>query len=102
LLQSMGWQQDFLCRCLGDCIFGDSLDVEAGDLHVDSPLSAPPSGRSWFSYVRYNRTYKKKEMQEVLREHPDLASISAVGAIKRLSAIGKQYAEENVKIEHLV
>jgi len=102
LLQSMGWQQDFVCRCLGDCIFGGSLDVEAGDLRFDNPLSAPPPGRSWFSYVRYNRTYKKKEMQEVLREHPDLASISAVGAIKRLTAIGKEYADENVKIEHLV
>ena len=102
LLQSMGWQQDFVCRCLGDCIFGGNLDVEAGDLRCDNPLSAPPPGRSWFSYVRYNRTYKKKEMQEVLREHPDLASISAVGAIKRLTAIGKEYADENVKIEHLV
>jgi uncharacterized protein len=23
LMQSIGWQQDFLCRCLGDCIFAE-------------------------------------------------------------------------------
>jgi hypothetical protein len=102
LLQSIGWQQDYLCRCLGECLFGESLDSEVGDLRVDNPLSAPPPGRSWFSYVRYNRTFKKDEMQQVLREHPDLARIDAVNAISRLMDIGKAYAKDNVKIEHLV
>ena len=32
LLQSMGWQQDYLCRCLGECIFGEVLDGEVGYL----------------------------------------------------------------------
>jgi predicted acylesterase/phospholipase RssA len=107
LLQSTGWQQDYLCRCLGDCIFaeklaGEDLDVEVGNLLAGNLLSAPASGRSWFSYVRYNRTYRKKEMVQILEDNPRLKRIDAIDAIPRLMDIGKAYAEENVKIEHLV
>ena len=107
LMQSIGWQQDFLCRCLGDCIFaekpaGENLDIEVGNLLAGGLASTLPSGRSWFSYVRYNRTFRKKEMIQILENNPDLKRIDAVDAIPRLSDIGMQYAEENVKIEHLV
>lgn len=107
LMQSIGWQQDFLCRCLGNCIFaeklaGENLDIEVGNLLAESLASTLPAGRSWFSYVRYNRTFRKKEMIQILEEDPDLKRIDAVDAIPRLSDIGKEYAEENVKIEHLV
>jgi patatin-like phospholipase/acyl hydrolase len=115
LLQSMGWQQDYLCRCLGECIFGEVLDGEVGYL-VDAldaankdekgklkiPVWRPRPAESWFKYVRYNRSFKKAEMQQILREHRDLASISAVGSIPRLIEVGQQYAAENVKLEHLV
>jgi predicted acylesterase/phospholipase RssA len=112
LMQSIGWQQDFLCRCLGDCIFaekldpktqsGEKLDAEVGDLLCGNPAGAPPAGRSWFSYVRYNRTFRKKEMLKILENDPRLKRIDAIDAIPRLSEIGKEYAEANVKIEHLV
>ena len=115
LLQSMGWQQDYLCRCLGECIYGDVLDGEVGYL-VDAmdaasknsegkpkyPVWRPRPSESWFSYVRYNRTFKKTEMLDILRQHPDLARLDAVDGIPHLTAIGKAYAEANVKIEHLV
>jgi patatin-like phospholipase/acyl hydrolase len=110
LLQSMGWQQDYLCRCLGECIFGEILDGEVGYL-VDAlddagqgkfPVWQPRPAEGWFSYVRYNRTFKKKEMQDILLEHPGLARLDAVDGIPHLSAIGKAYAEANVKLEHLV
>lgn len=110
-LQSTVWQQDYLCRVLGDCIFaekqdpetkqGESLDAEVGDL-LHGGLCAPPAGRSWFSYVRYNRTYRKKEMIQILKDHPRLKEIDAIDAIPQLSALGKKYAEESVKVEHLV
>lgn len=102
LLQFSGWQQDYLCRCLGDCIFGESLDSEVGDLLFDSSEFAPPRGRSWFSYVRYNHTYKKKEMETILSQHPGLASIDDVHAIPILRDVGREYAGANVKLEHLI
>jgi hypothetical protein len=52
--------------------------------------------------VRYNRTFRKKEMMQILENNPDLKRIDAIDAIPRLSDIGQEYAEENVKIEHLV
>jgi uncharacterized protein len=102
LLESIAWQQDYLCRCLGECIFGEPLDSEVGDLNVENPFSAPPPGRSWFSYVRYNHRYKKREMEDILRKHPRLARIDAVDAIPILCDIGREYADRNVKIEHLI
>ena len=114
LLQSMGWQQDYLCRCLGECLFGEILDGEVGYLSEAMDAASKdrtgnraypawrPRPESWFSYVRYNRTFKKKEMQEILLKYVDLGRIDAVGAIPHLRAIGKAYAEENVKLEHLI
>jgi patatin-like phospholipase/acyl hydrolase len=115
LLQSISWQQDYLCRCLGECDFGEILDGEVGYLvdaldaaNLDSegkpkiPVWQPRPSVSWFKYVRYNRSFKKKEMQDILREHRDLARLDAVNGIPHLIEIGKAYAEANVKIEHLV
>jgi uncharacterized protein len=102
LLQGIGWQQDYLCRFLGECIYGEELDSEVGNLNTGDLDSAPPPGRGWFSYVRYNRNYKKSEMETVLREHPRLARIDAVDAIPILRDIGRAYAEEHVKLAHLI
>jgi len=97
-LQGTALQQDYLCRSLGQCMFGEPLDSEVGDL-----LGVPEVFlRAWFSYVRYNRTYKKKEMDELLSKEPQLAHIDAVKAIPKLREIGKRYAEENVRLEHLI
>ena len=52
--------------------------------------------------MRYNRTYRKKEMEQILENNPDLKRIDAIGAIPRLMDIGKAYAEANVKLEHLI
>ncbi len=98
LLQGTAWQQDYLCRCLGQPMFGEQIDSEVGDLLHD-PLLFPGA---WFSYVRYNRSYKKKELEEVLRGDPRLANIDAVDGMPRLREIGQQYAEENVKLWHLI
>lgn len=115
LLQTIGWQQDYLCRCLGECLFGEILDSEVGYLtdeldaavrnssgECEYPVWQPRPAKSWFSYVRYNRTYKKNELQKILREHPDLAKIDAIDAIPRLREIGQQYALDNVKLCHLI
>jgi predicted acylesterase/phospholipase RssA len=107
LMQTIGWQQDYLCRCLGECIFaenleGEKLDIEVGNLLAGGLAGTLPSERSWFSYVRYNRTYRKKEMVQILEKNPDLKRIDAISAIPLLGDIGRAYAEENVKIEHLV
>ena len=97
LMQGIAMEQDYACRCLGQCIHGEELDSEIGNLE-----RAELPGRNWFSYVRYNRSYMGKESEELLRKNPQLSGIDAVSAIPALRGIGRAYAEEHVRIEHLM
>jgi patatin-like phospholipase/acyl hydrolase len=97
LIQGVAWQQDYLCRCLGKCLFGEKLDTEIGDLIRDEIPRNP-----WFSYVRYNQTYKAEALTEILRQHPRLAQLDAVDAIPVLREVGAAYARNNVQLEHLI
>jgi patatin-like phospholipase/acyl hydrolase len=97
LIDGVAWQQDFMCRCLGKCLFGEPLDSEIGDLVGGASPAAP-----WFSYVRYNRSYKAEALRELNRHDPHVSQLDAVKAIPRLQELGMAYAAEHVKIEHLV
>jgi len=97
LMQGISMEQDYLCRCLGQCIHGEDLDSEIGNLQ-----RAPLPGRSWFSYVRYNKSYMGKAAEELLQKTPQLAELDAVAAMPALREIGRAYAQEHVRIEHLI
>jgi uncharacterized protein len=97
LIQGIAWEQDFLCRCLGRCIYGNELDSEIGNLR-----GCELPGRDWFSYVRYNQAYKAKTMADILKLSPDLAKLDAVHSIPALRRVGREYGEEHVKLEHLI
>jgi patatin-like phospholipase/acyl hydrolase len=97
LIQGIAWQQDYMCRCLGECIFGDKLDSEIGDL-----VGAQLPGSRWFSYVRYNKTYDAAALAKLVAIDATLSKLDAVQAIPFLRESGKAYADENVKIEHLI
>jgi hypothetical protein len=97
LIQGIALEQDYMCRCLGQCIHGEEIDSEIGNLEG----TALP-GRSWFSYARYNKSYMRKEAEEFLRQNPELARLDAVHAIPALREIGRAYAQEHVRIEHLI
>lgn len=97
LIQGMAWEQDYICRCLGDCLFGEPLDAEIGDM-VD--VSLP--GERWFSYVRYNQSYDGAAAEALLRMHPKLSQLDAVNATPLLREIGRTYGHDNVKLQHLI
>ena len=97
LIQGVGLEQDYLCRVLGQCLHGEDLDSEIGNLEcTDLP------GRDWFSYIRYNKSYSAQAAKEVLQKNSQLAKIDAVLAVPLLREIGRAYAQEHVRIEHLV
>jgi patatin-like phospholipase/acyl hydrolase len=96
LIQGAATQQDYLCRCLGECLYGEPLDSEVKDL-----VGAVLPGERWFSYVRYDRSYGAAEVETLLRKHPKLAGLDAVHAIPVLRDIGRQYAA-NVQLRHLI
>lgn len=96
LIQGAASEQDYLCRCLGECIYGEPIDSEVMDM-IDTSLP----GERWFSYVRYNRSYSAKSAEELLGQHPDIARLDAVQTIPVLREIGREYAA-NVRLEHLI
>jgi len=96
LIQGAASEQDYLCRCLGECIFGEPVDGEVGNL-----VGVPLPGERWFSYVRYNRSYGAREVDKLLTDHPELARLDAVHAIPLLRNVGQQYAD-NVRLSHLI
>lgn len=99
LLTSAGAQQDLLCRLLGDCRFGPSIDLEVGDARggaiVDEPL---------LSYVRYDVELTRPvldalDLQDVaLRE---VLPIDAVEHLDTLRRVGRAVAERSVDLSHL-
>jgi patatin-like phospholipase/acyl hydrolase len=97
LIQGIAWQQDYLCRCMGDCIFGDALDAEIGSM-----IGVELPGRRWFSYVRYNQSYKSEKMKQMLQKNARLSKLDAVDEIEPLRKIGREYADEHMKLEHLI
>jgi hypothetical protein len=97
LIQGISFEQDYVCRCLGQCLHGEELDSEIGNLQG---LAVP--GRGWFSYVRYNKSYLGHAAEEVVRQNPQLAQIDAVRAVPMLREIGRGYAQEHVRIDHLI
>jgi hypothetical protein len=96
LIQGAASEQDYVCRCLGECIYGEPIDGEVSDL-VEVPLP----GSRWFRYVRYNRSYGAAEVETLLEKYPSLAGLDAVHAIPMLREIGRQYAS-HVQVEHLI
>lgn len=97
LIQGIALEQDYLCRCLGQCLHGEELDSEIGKLE-----GLALHGRSWFSYVRYNKSYLGQVAEELLKQNSQLARIDAVHAVPLLREIGRAYAQEHVRIEHLI
>jgi hypothetical protein len=97
LIQGIALEQDYLCRCMGKCIFGEKLDSEIGDL-----VDLNESGHKWFSYIRYNRSFMGKEAEDMLAKGSNISKLDVVDAIPELRELGRAYALENIKIDHLI
>jgi uncharacterized protein len=97
LIQGVGMEQDYLCRCIGQCLHGEEVDSEVGNME-----GCGLPGRDWFSYVRYNKSFSGQAAKELLQKNAKLDKIDAVQAIPVLRKIGREYAKEHVCLEHLI
>jgi hypothetical protein len=97
LIQGISLEQDYLCRCIGDCLFGEELDTEVGNL-----IGRTVPGLRWFGYVRYNRSFLGDEARQLLSRSRGIAQLDAIHAIPFLREIGRAYAEKHVAVEHLI
>jgi hypothetical protein len=94
-------EQDLLCRVFGDCLVGDPLDRELGDLSPGTgPLSA---GQKLFTYLRYNVELSRKGLDAIgctMIEPEAVQKLDAVEEIPDLIAVGETTAQRKVREEH--
>jgi predicted acylesterase/phospholipase RssA len=97
LMDTSALQQDMMCRTMGRCLFGAAIDAEVGDMIGDDGLP------KMFSYVRYNKSYRANDIVELEAKYGrKITDLDSVESISALSEIGEEYANENVKLEHLI
>ncbi len=96
VLDTIAVQQDMLCRILGDCLFGDTIDREIGDLTSASLFA---NSEQKFSYVRYNQVLNTP--QGLDRGAPLDTHLDRVENMPRFQQLGKAYAASVVRPEHL-
>ena len=93
-------EQDFLCRVFGECVFGDPLDAEVGDMAG----SIGPLREKLFRFVRYNGDLTQPGLAELgcadIRSE-QVQKLDSVRAIPQLHRVGKAIAEQKVRAEHL-
>jgi hypothetical protein len=92
-------EQDFLCRVFGDCLAGDQLDREVGDM---AGVAGPVTPKL-FTYLRYNAELTEQGLAAIRCGHiaPDaVRKLDAVEAIPDLRAVGRAVAEAGVAPSH--
>jgi patatin-like phospholipase/acyl hydrolase len=98
LMDTCSVQQDMVCRTMGKCLFGASIDGE-----IDTMITEADTLPKMFSYVRYNQSYKAKDILELqARYGKNITRLDSVDLMDALMEIGAEYANANVKIEHLI
>ena len=98
LLASIGQEQDLMCRLLGEVRFGAPLDSELGDL--TSGLLAGAEKK--FAYARYNRQFTRDETSALFEGTHQAFALDNIGLIPYLQQIGRDYATDAVRREHLL
>ena len=94
-------EQDLLCRVFGNCLAGDPLDREIGDLiGSEGPLS---KAAKLFTYVRYNAELTREGLDALgcLKVEPEtVQQLDSVAGIPDLRAVGQAVAEQKVAAAH--
>jgi hypothetical protein len=97
LIDAVAAEQDMLCRVMGDCLFGDVLDSEVGDL-----VPPAPSGpcEKWFSYVRYNKVFNAGAAGDAPAQPVDMR-LDRIANMPVYQQLGREYAAAHVQLAQL-
>jgi len=90
-------EQDLLCRAFGNCLCGDELDREVGDLIDTEGTMKRPTSSKLFTYVRYNAELSRDGLDKLglTRIKPeDVQKLDSVENIKELQAVGQAVAKK--------
>jgi len=100
LLNSIAYQQDMLCRIFGNCLVGDVLDAEIGDLKDANGSGC--TNENLFTYLRYDVKLSRESFKALSLEHinpKDVSELDAVEAIDAMAEVGRVVAERKVRVE---
>lgn len=92
-------EQDLLCRVFGNCLVGDPIDGEIGNL---MGMKGPTQSKL-FTYMRYNAVLSRGGLDELgLQEikPENVQALDSVDHIRELQDVGQAVAARDVKIEH--
>lgn len=92
-------EQDLLCRVFGNCLTGDVIDSEVGNL-IDKK---GPTQSKLFTYMRYNAELSREGLDELKLPNiqpEDVQALDSVAHISELQEVGRAVAERYVKAEH--
>lgn len=90
-------EQDLLCRAFGNCLCGDELDREVGDLIDTEGTMKRPASSKLFTYVRYNAELSRDGLDKLglTRIKPeDVQKLDSVENIKELQEVGQAVAKK--------
>ena len=97
-------EQDMLCRMFGNCLSGDAIDLEVGDMCASNgSLCKGPGPSKLFTYMRYNAELTDTGLADLGLKKIDATRMQAMddaNNVKGLQAIGKAVARAAIKPEH--
>jgi hypothetical protein len=92
-------EQDFLCRTFGDCLAGDILDREVGDMIGKKGPVQP----KLFTYLRYNAELTREGLDGLGLpgiKPEDVQKLDSTDHISDLQKIGQAVVAGKVSAEH--
>lgn len=92
-------EQDFLCRVFGNCLAGDLLDREIGNM-IGKKGPAKPK---LFTYLRYNVELSRNGLDSLGLDDirpEEVQQLDSVAHIAELQRVGRAVAAQKLKKEH--
>jgi hypothetical protein len=99
LMSSAQVEQDLLCRVFGNCLVGEPLDREVGDL-IGQP---GPMRSKLFTYLRYDHSLSRTGLDQLglPKIQPEaVMKMDGVENLKQMQQVGRAIATQKVKAEH--
>jgi hypothetical protein len=93
-------EQDMLCRIFGDCLAGDELDREIGDLK--GACSHGAVGQKLFTYMRYGADLSRAGLDDLGLGDIDPSKVQkmdSTAGLAQMREVGRAIAEQKVKAE---
>ncbi len=104
LMNAASTEQDFLCRVFGNCLHGEQIDREIGDMcSLNSSKCSGPTEKKLFTYVRYNAELTREGLGRIGLDDiapKEVQKLDSVDGVPALQRVGKAVAERYVIKDH--